>query len=108
MSKVKKSRNRSIRPRRKVTHPLARQREQKPVSHPRLMARERILTQLPAPPANVGLVGNYLGRIGLAKLVERAAFVAKEFRENSRGISPTPGFRAGQPGWGGTVREGSV
>ena len=46
MSKVKKSRNRSIRPRRKVTHPLARQREQKPVSHPRLMARERILTQL--------------------------------------------------------------
>jgi len=42
---------------------------------------ERILTTLPAPPANVGLVGNYLGRIGLAKLVERAAFVAKEFRK---------------------------
>jgi len=42
---------------------------------------ERILTTLPAPPANVGLVGNYLGRIGLAKLVERAAFVVKEFRK---------------------------
>lgn len=42
---------------------------------------ERILTTLPAPPANVGLVGNYLGRIGLAKIVERAAFVAKEFRK---------------------------
>ena len=40
---------------------------------------ERILTQLPAPPANVALVGNYLGRIGLAKLIERAAFVANEF-----------------------------
>lgn len=42
---------------------------------------ERILTTLPAPPANVGLVGNYLGRIGLAKIVERAALVAKEFRK---------------------------
>jgi oxygen-dependent protoporphyrinogen oxidase len=42
---------------------------------------ERILTTLPAPPPNVALVGNYLGRIGLAKLVERAAFVAKEFRK---------------------------
>ena len=40
---------------------------------------ERILTELPAPPANVALVGNYLGRIGLAKLIERAAFVANEF-----------------------------
>jgi hypothetical protein len=27
----------------------------------------------------VALVGNYLGRIGLAKLVERAAVVAEEF-----------------------------
>jgi oxygen-dependent protoporphyrinogen oxidase len=43
---------------------------------------ERILTNLPAPPANVALAGNYLGRIGLAKLIERAAFVAKEFRAN--------------------------
>jgi len=46
---------------------------------------ERILTELPAPPPNVALVGNYLGRIGLAKLVERAAFVAQNFR----GSSPT-------------------
>ena len=38
---------------------------------------ERILTTLPAPPAHVALVGNYLGRIGLAKIVERAAVVAK-------------------------------
>jgi protoporphyrinogen/coproporphyrinogen III oxidase len=40
---------------------------------------ERILTQLPAPPPQVDLVGNYLGRIGLAKLIERAAFVAGKF-----------------------------
>ena len=39
---------------------------------------ERTLTNLPAPPANVALVGNYLGRIGLAKLIERAAVVADE------------------------------
>ncbi len=39
---------------------------------------EKILTELPAPPANIGLVGNYLGRIGLAKLIERAAVVADE------------------------------
>ena len=39
---------------------------------------ERMLTNLPAPPANVMLVGNYLGRIGLAKLIERAAVVAEE------------------------------
>jgi oxygen-dependent protoporphyrinogen oxidase len=44
---------------------------------------ERILTQLPAPPANIALVGNYLGRIGLAKIIERAAFVAKEFGTSS-------------------------
>jgi oxygen-dependent protoporphyrinogen oxidase len=44
---------------------------------------ERILTQLPAPPANVALVGNYLGRIGLAKLIERAAFAARQFRASS-------------------------
>ena len=68
---------------------------------------ERILTELPAPPANVALVGNYLGRIGLAKLIERAAFVARDFSEK-RGSSPTPGSPAGQPGWGGTVREGSA
>jgi oxygen-dependent protoporphyrinogen oxidase len=39
---------------------------------------ERILTELPSPPPNVRLVGNYLGRIGLAKILERAAFVADE------------------------------
>ncbi len=37
---------------------------------------ERILTTLPEPPSNIALVGNYLGRIGLAKILERAAFVA--------------------------------
>ena len=36
---------------------------------------ERILSGLPAPPTNVALVGNYLGRIGLAKILERAAYV---------------------------------
>lgn len=41
---------------------------------------EKVLTDLPAPPANVALVGNYLGGIGLAKLIERAAFVAQKFR----------------------------
>jgi oxygen-dependent protoporphyrinogen oxidase len=37
---------------------------------------EDILTKLPPPPANIALVGNYLGRIGLAKILERAAVVA--------------------------------
>ena len=41
---------------------------------------ERILTTLPPPPPNVVLVGNYLGRIGLGKILERAACVAEEFR----------------------------
>lgn len=36
---------------------------------------ERTLSTLPAPPPNIALVGNYLGRIGLAKIAERAAFV---------------------------------
>ena len=44
---------------------------------------ERILTMLPAPPSNIALVGNYLGRIGLAKILERAALVAAEFRYGS-------------------------
>ncbi|HYW74016.1 MAG TPA: FAD-dependent oxidoreductase, partial [Pyrinomonadaceae bacterium] len=39
---------------------------------------EKILTTFPAPPKNVALVGNYLGRVGLAKILERAAFVADE------------------------------
>jgi oxygen-dependent protoporphyrinogen oxidase len=38
---------------------------------------ERTLASLPAPPPNVALVGNYLGRIGLAKLLERAAYVVE-------------------------------
>jgi protoporphyrinogen oxidase len=67
---------------------------------------ERILTELPAPPANVALAGNYLGRIGLAKLIERAAFVVNEFREEFRGNSPTNrGPQAGSPV---VDREGSV
>jgi len=43
---------------------------------------ERILTTLPAPPPNVWLVGNYLGKIGLAKILERAAFVAESARRS--------------------------
>jgi oxygen-dependent protoporphyrinogen oxidase len=56
---------------------------------------ERILIMLPPPPPNVALVGNYLGRIGLAKILERAACVAEEFRNNARGTSPT--VREGSP-----------
>jgi oxygen-dependent protoporphyrinogen oxidase len=40
---------------------------------------ERILMTLPPPPPNLALVGNYLGRIGLAKILERAAVVADDF-----------------------------
>jgi protoporphyrinogen/coproporphyrinogen III oxidase len=40
---------------------------------------EHILMTLPPPPSNIGLVGNYLGRIGLAKILERAAVVAEDF-----------------------------
>lgn len=39
---------------------------------------ERILTTLPPPPPKISLVGNYLGKIGLAKILERAAVVAGE------------------------------
>jgi oxygen-dependent protoporphyrinogen oxidase len=38
---------------------------------------ERTLASLPAPPPNIALVGNYLGRIGLAKILERAAYVVE-------------------------------
>jgi protoporphyrinogen/coproporphyrinogen III oxidase len=38
---------------------------------------ERSLAGLPAVPPNVALVGNYLGRIGLAKILERAAYVVE-------------------------------
>jgi len=40
---------------------------------------EQTLMTLPPPPSNIGLVGNYLGRIGLAKILERAAVVAEDF-----------------------------
>ena len=40
---------------------------------------ERVLKTMPAPPLNIALVGNYLGRIGLAKILERAAFVVDHF-----------------------------
>lgn len=36
---------------------------------------ERTLVKLRQPPPNIALVGNYLGRIGLAKIFERAAYV---------------------------------
>ena len=38
---------------------------------------EKILTKLAPPPPNIALVGNYLGRIGLAKILERAAYVVE-------------------------------
>jgi len=43
---------------------------------------ERVLKTLPSLPRGVGLVGNYLGRIGLTGLVERAARVAENFSHN--------------------------
>ncbi len=46
---------------------------------------EKILTTLPPPPPNLALVGNYLGRIGLAKILERSAFVADEMSGAVRG-----------------------
>jgi oxygen-dependent protoporphyrinogen oxidase len=41
------------------------------------VALERTLSRLPAPPPNIALVGNYLGRIGLAKILERAAYLVE-------------------------------
>jgi oxygen-dependent protoporphyrinogen oxidase len=38
---------------------------------------EKTLVKLPQPPSNIALVGNYLGRIGLAKIFERAAYVVE-------------------------------
>ncbi|HXI62847.1 MAG TPA: FAD-dependent oxidoreductase [Pyrinomonadaceae bacterium] len=48
---------------------------------------EKILTTLPPPPENIALVGNYLGRIGLAKILERAAVVADDFARRQRSVS---------------------
>jgi oxygen-dependent protoporphyrinogen oxidase len=45
---------------------------------------ERMLTTLPPPPPNIHLVGNYLGRIGLAKILERSAFVADGYARLGR------------------------
>ena len=60
---------------------------------------ERILTALPPPPPNIALVGNYLGRIGLAKILERAAVVADDFGTKygavARPRDPQPGSPAG-------------
>jgi oxygen-dependent protoporphyrinogen oxidase len=42
---------------------------------------ERTLALMPAPPPNISLVGNYLGRIGLAKICERAAYVVGKRRK---------------------------
>jgi len=60
---------------------------------------ERILMTLPPPPPNIALVGNYLGRIGLAKILERAAVVAAHFGKThvaaARPRGPQPGNPAG-------------
>ncbi len=60
---------------------------------------ERILMTLPPPPPNIALVGNYLGRIGLAKILERAAVVADDFGKMylaaARPRGPQPGNPAG-------------
>lgn len=54
---------------------------------------ERILMTLPPPPPNIALVGNYLGRIGLAKILERAAVVADDFGK-THGAAARPLGRA--------------
>jgi protoporphyrinogen oxidase len=43
---------------------------------------EQALAALPPLPKGVALAGNYLGQIGLAKLAERAARVAREITES--------------------------
>jgi len=40
---------------------------------------EHVLTTFPSVPSGLALVGNYLGRIGLSGIIERAAHVAKGF-----------------------------
>jgi hypothetical protein len=42
---------------------------------------ERTLTTLPPLPGNLALVGNYLGQIGLAKIIERAYHVAVQMND---------------------------
>ena len=58
---------------------------------------ERILLTLPPPPPNVALVGNYLGRIGLAKILERAAVVADDFGKTHGAAARPHGPRPGNP-----------
>ena len=43
---------------------------------------EKALVKLLQPPPNIALVGNYLGRIGLAKIFERAAYVVDSIVKN--------------------------
>jgi oxygen-dependent protoporphyrinogen oxidase len=43
---------------------------------------EHVLTTFPSVPSEVALVGNYLGRIGLSGILERAAHVAKGFAKS--------------------------
>jgi oxygen-dependent protoporphyrinogen oxidase len=63
----------------KVDHPVQTQMTRWPKALPHYsLELERILTTLPPPPRNIFLVGNYLGRIGLAKILERAAYVVNE------------------------------
>lgn len=45
------------------------------------LALERALTTMPPLPNNLALVGNYLGQIGLAKIIERAYHTAAQFKE---------------------------
>ena len=45
------------------------------------LALERVLTTLPPLPKHLALVGNYLGQIGLAKIIERAYRVASQIAD---------------------------
>jgi oxygen-dependent protoporphyrinogen oxidase len=43
---------------------------------------ERNLLHLAVPPPNIALVGNYLGKIGLAKILERGAYVVEKIAKD--------------------------
>jgi oxygen-dependent protoporphyrinogen oxidase len=47
------------------------------------LSLERTLTTLPPLPNHLALVGNYLGQIGLAKIIERAHNVATQMKERA-------------------------
>lgn len=55
---------------------------------------ERMLMDLPPPPSGVALVGNYLGRIGLAKILERAAVVAEDMQRKYGAVARSFSGRA--------------